>query len=92
MQGILMLQYCCAGMLACVSNVVDVQVGVVAGSGATGAITPQDIHTFPAQIARASRLTHALYCLHDMLQLIPKLRDLPYEIETSDDDCSVWTQ
>ena len=71
-----MLQYCCAGMLACVSNVVvevvgvDVYLGVVAGSGATGAITPQDIHTFPAQMARASRLTHALHCLHDILQLI----------------------
>ena len=72
---------------------VDVYLGVVvASSGATGAITPQDIHAFPAQIVRASRLTHALYCLHDILQLIPELQDLPYGIETSGDDCSAWRQ
>ncbi len=99
MQGKLMLQYCCAGMLACVSNVVTEVEGfgvfwasLLQALGATGAITPQNIHTFPAQTAKVPRLTHALYGLYDTLHHISGLQDLPYGIETSGDDCSAWRQ
>ena len=94
-----MLQYCCAGMFACLSNVVMKVEGVdvswaslLQALGATGAITPQNVHSFPVQIAKVRRLTHALYGLCDTLQLFSELQDLPYGIETSDDDCSAWRQ
>ena len=60
--------------------------------GHPGAITPLSIHTFPARIAGAFRLTLPLYGLYDALQLISELQDLPYGIETSGDDCSAWRQ
>ena len=58
--------------------------------GQPGAITPLSIHTFPVRIAGAFHLTLSLYGLHDTLQLISELQDLPYEIETSGDDYSAW--
>ena len=94
-----MLQYCCAGMLACVSNVVMevegvdvVWSGVVAGSGVTRSNYPTEYSHLPSTKSQASRLNHALYGLYDILQLISKLQDLPHVIETSGDDCSAWRQ
>ncbi len=60
--------------------------------GKPGAITPQNIHTFPILTARAFRLAHVLYGLYDAFQYLSELQDLPYGIETSGDDCSAWRQ